>query len=81
MGEADARHSGCFRGRFMRAFMAQIAGAGDYMEKLSNSPALFDWSIIGCTILRLALMNLKQEQNRDCQRLSAAATNANRHRK
>lgn len=21
-------------------------------------PALFDWSIIGCTILRLALMNL-----------------------
>lgn len=23
-------------------------------------PALFDWSIIGCTILRLALINLKQ---------------------
>lgn len=24
-------------------------------------PALFDWSIIGCTILRLALINLKQK--------------------
>lgn len=26
-------------------------------------PALFDWSIIGCTILRLALINLKGEKN------------------
>lgn len=25
-------------------------------------PALFDWSIIGCTILRLALINLKQNK-------------------
>lgn len=27
-------------------------------------PALFDWSIIGCTILRLALMNLEQKRAR-----------------
>lgn len=25
-------------------------------------PALFDWSIIGCTILRLALINLEQNK-------------------
>lgn len=30
-------------------------------KKKSISPALFDWSIIGWTILRRALMNLKQK--------------------
>lgn len=29
---------------------------------LINLPARFDWSIMGCTILRRALINLKQKQ-------------------
>lgn len=34
----------------------------NYRCKRKMLPALFDWSIIGCTILRLALMNLKQQK-------------------
>lgn len=50
----------------------------------TNSPALFDWSIIGWTILRLALINLKQKhivRGAVRSRQNRAPANAHWHRK